>query len=114
MREFSKEERTLALAKAQVARAAKKEAGKSLKLEYADEPKWREMASEIGFRMAINYLPSSETKYMKRLLKHIDRDIAWWQDHTGFVKFADFSKHNPTYTALAAQGLILEAYFEEK
>ena len=99
--------------KGAIAREAKKLAGESLKQDYVDYPHWRELASKAGLRLPMSYLPASETKYIKRTLKKINRDTSWYTDVTGFKSYAEFAEHNHTWNAAALVGLLLEAHFEQ-
>ena len=110
---LSSEDRQRLREKANETREAKKLAGQHLKQDFSDEPHWRMLASQVGFRLAASHIPASEIKYVKRILKHLDKDITWWQDKTGFTKISDFYKENPNYPAYSLQGLILEDYFWE-
>lgn len=108
------EQRQEILAKAAASREAKKEAGLHLKQDFLDESHWRDLASQVGFRLAAKHIPCSETKYIKRLLKHLGKEPEWWKESNGFSKFNQFAVNNPDWPAYAAQGLILEDYFDER
>lgn len=113
MKIFTKEEREAGRVKAALTRQKRKEAATSLKTEYADENHWRELASRTSFRLANREIPASQTKYLKRILAHLELDVTFYQELTGFSKSKDFSAANPTWTAMALQGLILESYYAE-
>ena len=66
--------------KARLSREKKKEAGKHLRQDFADESVFRENASKIGLRLAPSYIAATEQKYLRRLLKHIDKDMDWWRE----------------------------------
>ena len=109
------EQREIMLEKSRISREAKKKAGEHLKQDFGeDETLWRKLASEVGFRLAAKHIPCSETKYIKRLLKHLDRTPEWWKEVNGYTKFSQFAKNNPDWPMFACQGLILEDYFNEK
>lgn len=108
------EERLEMQEKAKATREAKRLAGESLKQDFgSDETKWREMASEIGFRMPSSYIPASETKHLKKLLKLCKIDPKQWLEVEGLKTLKSFSVLNPEYPAYSHCGLFLEWYFEE-
>jgi hypothetical protein len=107
------EERIALREKAKASREAKKVAGESLKQDYSDEAHWRSLASQFGFRLAPSYEPSTNVKYIRRLLKHIGKDSEWIELHTGCKNANEFSKMNPNWKAYAVQGCLLESYCEE-
>lgn len=103
--------------KAAASRLAKKERAESLGIRQdfgGDEIRWRKMASDVGFRLAPTTSLSDETKYIKRLLKHLGKEWSWYQENSGYLKAKDFYNDNPTWPAYALQGLILEDYFTEE
>lgn len=101
--------------KASETREAKKIAGENLKKDYLDMPHWRELASKAacGIRFPSDYIPCSDVKYARRVLKKLGRDVDWWKEKTGYKNLAEFGKMNPEWNAQAMVGLILEDYFEE-
>ena len=80
-----------------------------LKLEYMDMPYWEDLARKHGFRLAMSYLPCSELKYAKRVMKHLGVDSVWWLEHNA-CSMKQWAEDNSTYTARAMQGIILESY----
>ncbi|MCY1436456.1 hypothetical protein D9M71_525820 [compost metagenome] len=111
---ITSEQRQEYLVLAKESKEKKKLAGAHLRKEFLDEPRWREMASEIGFRLAPSYALPSDVKYIRRLLNKIGKDLTWFSEQTGFTKLSDFAKVNPTWPCYTYQGLLLEAYFSEK
>ena len=99
--------------KSRLARQAKKEAAKSLKTEYIDDPAWLDMAKKYGVRLPNLTSPASEVKYIKRLMKKLGIDYKDWLEEEGYKRLVDFSKDNPEWTARAHCGLILEWYNEK-
>lgn len=79
-----------------------------LKLHWLDEGWMRELASNVGFKLAAWYYPPSETKYIKRALKHVGKDSAWFKDTFGY-SIKEFADYNPTTPAWVAQCMVLEA-----
>lgn len=110
---LSKEERLANLEKARISREKKKEAGKHLRQDFADESVFRENASNIGFRLASSYIPASEQKYLRRLLKHLDKDMDWWRESNGYKNVEQWCKDNPNMPAYYLQALTIEDYLEE-
>lgn len=114
IKNLTPEERAVNLEKGRLAREAKRKwANENLKLTYLDEPHWRNLASKAGFRLAPSYEPSTNAKYIHRLLKHISKDNSWLELHTGCKNANAFAKMEPTWPAFAIQGTLLEDYFGE-
>ncbi len=114
MKNMTLEERLEMQVKAIASKEAKRKwANENLKLTYLDEPHWRNLASKAGFRLAPSYEPSTNAKYIHRLLKHIGKDNSWLELHTGCKNANAFAKMEPTWTAFAIQGTLLEDYFGE-
>lgn len=102
-------------AAAKLTKSNKKEWAKNnLKNIYLDEAHWRSLASEIGFRLAPSSEPSTNVKYIRRLMKHLDVDNEWLERHTGCRNANEFARMEPTWTAYAIQGTLLENYFSDK
>lgn len=78
-----------------------------------DEVVWRELASKAGIRLPAKYIPSSNTKHIKKALKKLDISMAEWLDVEAARSLKEFSMLNPTWPALGHVGLLLE-YWEEK
>lgn len=78
-----------------------------LKLYWLDEGWMRDLASDMGFKLAAWYYPSSETKYIKRALKHVGKDSVWFKDTFGY-SIAEFVEYNPTTPVWVAQCNVLE------
>lgn len=108
------EQRVVMQEKAKASREAKKLAGESLKSVWADENYWRELASRIGFRMPTSYIPCSETKHLKRLLKLCKIDPKQWAEIEGYSSLKGFAIDNPEIPAYTRCGLVLEHYFDEE
>ena len=98
--------------KARIAREQKKEDGKHLRQDFADEAVFRENASKIKFRLAPSYIPATEQKYLRRLLKHIDKDMNWWRECNGYKSVERWCKDNPNMPAYYLQSLTIEDYLE--
>lgn len=100
-------------AKAQESLAKKKEAAKELKQDFLDMPTWRELSSKYSFRLPSYYQPSSSTKYLKRLAKHLGFDIKEYLEDSGVTTVKQLVSLNENYPAYAECGLMLE-WWDEK
>lgn len=99
--------------KAKASKAAKKLfAEDNLKTSWQDENHWRELASRIGFRLPTSYIPCSETKHLKRLLKVCNIDVKDWAEIEGYSSLRGFGVDNPEIPAYVRCGLVLEYYFD--
>lgn len=79
-----------------------------LKTEYMDENYWRDTASKYGLRLPGWWIPSSEVKYIRRACKKAGVEVSDFIDSTGFSNLNQLAANNPTFTALAMVGLVLE------
>lgn len=105
-------------AKYQAQAALTKESNKkwalaNLRDDLSDKKSWQLLGQKYGVRLPQWYIPSTETKYIKRTLKTLGVDSDWWVDHTGCT-FKEFSELNPTWPAYAQVGIALETYDMEK
>lgn len=92
-------------------RLAKKQyAEDNLKLDYADAPLWRELASKYKTRLPSYVHPNTASKYLKRMLTHLGVDIKEYLADCGVTTFKQLAELNPEYTAMAEVGLLLEWY----
>lgn len=108
------EERAAMVERSKQAKKDQKEyAEANLKLDFMDEPEWRRMASKVGFRLATRYAPSTNPKYIRKLLRHLGKDSSWLEEHTGCKNSMILATMNPTWPAFAVQGCILESYLSE-
>jgi len=112
LKNITKEERALMLEKAKAKREEKKKAGESLRQNYADENYHRSLAKEHGVRLPARYLPSSSTKYLKRVMKKLGVSPEVWLSVEGYKSLSDFSKDNPMVSAVEHIGIFLEWYTE--
>lgn len=98
-------------AQAKETRQAKKIlAEQTLKLEYADENHWASLASKYSVRLPVYYQPSSEIKYVRRIAKKLNIDINEFLSSTGYSNVKSLVLANPTWTARAICGVLLEFY----
>lgn len=96
------------LAKAQAAMAKKKEEAKSLKQDFLDFNHWKELSSKYSFRLPPYYQPSSQTKYLKRLAKHLGFDIKDYLEDCGATTAKQLVSFNENFPSYAECGLMLE------
>lgn len=110
--EFTPEQRATFLEQARLAKEAKKEAGSTLRQEWADSKLWEWLRAKAKVKAPPYYIPATESKYVGRTLKKIEKDIDWWKEH--FCKnVSQWNEWNPNVPAYVLQGLILEAAFPE-
>ena len=96
---------------ATASRLAKKQyAEENLKLDYADSPLWRELASKYNTRLPSYVHPNTASKYLKRVMNHLGVDAKEYLADCGVTTFKQLAEMNPEYTAMAEVGLLLEWY----
>ena len=107
------EERAENLAKARQAKADLKAwAETHLRLNYADEPFHRELASKYNIKLPVRY-HKAEGKYVIRVLKALGLDKEWYVSHSGFRNGHEEAKANPKMTAVEQMGIMLECYDDD-
>lgn len=84
----------------------------NLNISYADEQYWREKASEKGLRLPMWWIPSSETKYVRRACKKLNVDVNDFIASTGFSNLNQFVKANSQWSAVGMVGLCIEFAIE--
>lgn len=87
-------------------------ARENLNTSYADEQFWRDKASTFGLRMPLWWIPSSETKYVRRACKKLNVDVNDFVTSTGFSNLNQLVKANSKWTALGMVGLCIEFALE--
>ena len=87
-------------------------ARENLNISYADEQFWRDKASTFGLRLPLWWIPSSETKYIRRACKKLNIDINDFITSTGFSNLNQLVKANSKWTALGMVGLCIEFALE--
>lgn len=92
--------------------AAQEFAKEHLYTEYKDEGFWRENASKVGLRLPGWWIPSSETKYVRRACKKLGVDVNSFVESTGFSNLNHFVKANPKWSAVGIVGLCIEFAIE--
>jgi len=96
---------------AQASRLARKQyAEENLKLDYADSPLWRELASKYNTRLPSYVHPNTSSKYLKRVMNHLGVDSKEYLEACGVKNFKQLAELNPEYAAMAEVGLLLEWY----
>lgn len=79
---------------------------------YKDEQFWRGNASKVGLRLPGWWIPSSETKYIRRACKRLGVDVNLFVESTGFSNLNHLVKANSKWTALGMVGLCIEFAIE--
>jgi hypothetical protein len=111
---LSPEERLAMREKTKATLDAKKLAGELLFKQDSDDVKlWKQLAAKAGVRLPQAYVPASEVKYIKKVLKKLDIPITEWLDVEQSKSLKEFSILNPTWGAQAHVGLLLEYYYDE-
>lgn len=102
----------------ELAQQAKQEkiawAKENLKLDWEDLPHWKSLASKYKFRLPSYYQPGTETKYLKRLMKHCNIDMNAYLESCGVRTVKELVWLNPTHPAVAFCGYGLEYVDEVK
>ncbi|MNH38326.1 hypothetical protein D3C79_993410 [compost metagenome] len=80
----------------------------NLKLDYLDEPTWRELSKKYLFRLPSWYQPATQTRYIKRLFKHVGMDIQDYLEACGVKSLKELNTLNPNEPAFASVGFALE------
>ena len=107
------EQRQEMIQKSKEKRAQKKAwAEANLKLDWADEQHWRELASKYGYRMPNKYEKAS-SKFVNRFLRNFNLTKEWYKDHTGYLNGNEEARKNPTMNSVQQVGLLLECYNED-
>lgn len=110
--ELTPEQRAQFLEQARAAKEEKKKAGQSLRQDWADVKLWEWLRAKAKVKAPPYYIPATETKYVSRTLRKIEKDMDWWKEH--FCKnVSQWCEWNPNVPAFVLQGLILEAAFPE-
>ena len=101
--------------KAIAGRLAKKEwAEENLRLEYADLPHWRDLASKYGLRLPSYVQPNTAHKFLKRAINTLGVDAKDYLTDCGVNTFKQLSDMNLGTTAQFEVGLFLEWYDEKQ
>lgn len=107
--QMTAEQRAEALAKAQIARQAKKaereENKKHLKMDYLDMNSWMALASKYKIRMPLEGVPVS-VSVIRKYLKKAEVPVEVW--NLSYTSMKYFVENNSKWTAQAVVGLILE------
>jgi hypothetical protein len=107
------EQREEALEKSRLTKVAKKAyAEKNLKLSFADEPMWRELAQNLGVRLPQRF--DTGPKGVKKVAKKLGINVNEWVEYTGFTTLTALCNTNKTWPSWAICGLMLEWHQEIK
>lgn len=80
----------------------------NLKLDWEDLPHWKSLSSKYGFRLPSYYQPGTETRYLKRLMKHCNVDMNDYLESCGVRTVKELVCLNPTHPAFVFCGFALE------
>lgn len=108
MSNVTPEQRLLMKEKTKQKKEAMKAAAKLLKTDYTDMPHWEGLAREAGVRLPQHIIPSTETKYLKRMCKKLNVDIQDYLESCGVSTIKQLIALNPLWTARAECGMLLE------
>lgn len=87
-------------------------AKENLIVNFKDEQFWRENASKVGLRLPGWWIPSSETKYIRRACKKLGVDVNSFVESTGFSNLNQLVKANSQWSAVGMVGLCIEFAIE--
>lgn len=87
-------------------------AKENLIVDFKDEQFWRENASKVGLRLPGWWIPSSETKYIRRACKKLGVDVNSFVESTGFSNLNQLVKANSKWSAVGMVGLCIEFAIE--
>lgn len=113
LQNLTEEQRKANLERARIARQEKAEAGKLLFHDFCDLPHWQKLAKKYGVRLPNSYIPNSDVKHLKKVIKKLGVDYKDYLEACGYSNFSQFHKDNPTWPLYAEVGLFLE-HFDEK
>lgn len=83
-----------------------------IKTEYMDESYWRDAASKYGLRLPGWWIPSNETKYIRRACKKLGVDVNSFVESTGFSNLNQLVKANSNWSVVGMVGLCIEFAIE--
>lgn len=107
------EERSKINEKSRLTREAKRLAGESLIQDFEDENHWRNLASDLDIRLPSRYIPNSEVKHLKRVMKKLNINPKEYLEDCGCTTLKGLVSLNPTWPAWAEVSLMLEWYDEK-
>ena len=113
LQDLTTEQREELREKSRISREAKKLAGQNLKKDFEDLSYWKSLASEAGVRMPSSHIPSSDTKYIRRVASKLGIDLKQYLEYSGVTNLKALWKLNPDWSVVGEVGCILE-YWEEK
>ena len=113
LKDLTPEQRAEMREKARLAHIARAEyAANNLKVDYADDTHWTDLAKKYNVRLCNRTSPASEIKYMRRLMKALNIDAKEYSESCGVRNLKELAELNSDWTARAMCGVLLE-YFDE-
>ena len=113
LQDLTTEQRQELREKSRISREAKKLAGQNLKKDFEDLNYWKSLASEAGVRMPSSHIPSSDTKYIRRVASKLGIDLKQYLEYSGVTSLKALGKLNPDWSVVGEISLLLE-YWNEK
>lgn len=90
-------------------------AKENLDLEWgSDAEVWKDLARKYNTRLPMYTQPATETKYVKRLFKHVGIDLSIYLEACGVKTLKQLAQMNPREPASASVGFALEWVDEYK
>lgn len=81
---LTEEQRKANLERARIARQEKAEAGKLLFHDFCDLPYWQKLAKKYGVRLPNSYIPNSDVKHLKKVIKKLGVDYKEYLEACGY------------------------------
>lgn len=114
LQNLTDEERQANLELARKVKQEKAEAGKLLFHDFSDLPHWKRLAQKYEVRLPLSYIPNSEVRHMKKIIKKVGADYKAYLDSCGYSNFKQFHLNNPTWPLYSEVGLMLEWWAENQ
>ena len=114
LQDLTTEQRQELREKSRISREAKKLAGQNFKKDFEDLNYWKSLASEAGVRMPSSHIPSSDTKYIRRVASKLGIDLKQYLEYSGVTSLKALGKLNPDWSVVGEVGCILEYWNEKK
>ena len=114
LQDLTTEQRQELREKSRISREAKKLAGQNLKKDFEDLNYWKSLASGAGVRMPSSHIPSSDTKYIRRVASKLGIDLKQYLEYSGVTSLKALGKLNPDWSVVGEISLLLEYWNEKK